>query len=110
MFQNEMNIKVGKPFALIIVRDHKLIQYKGAFMNKFNIILMVSFLFASLSVSAAKYEFKIPQTDLVFKTEASDELKAREIASEKCFDHFVAKKKISREYGVAAIDVCINLK
>lgn len=74
------------------------------------ILLIPIVLILSQITFAASYEFSIPKTDLRFSAEANDEFKAREIASEKCFNHFTAKKKITREYGMAAVDVCINLR
>lgn len=75
--------------------------------------ILTSLMILSISqvVFSKEYSFQIPKTDIVFKAEASDIYKAREIASEKCFDKFVSSQnKITRSYGMAAIDVCVNLK
>lgn len=71
-------------------------------------VIILSFTQIALS---KEYSFQVPKTDIVFKAEAEDVYKAREIASEKCFDKFISSQnKITRSYGMAAIDVCVNLK
>jgi len=76
--------------------------------------ILLAFLlsFSSTVTWAHEYTFTTPGqgSALTFKAKANDEYKAREIAAEKCFDHFTRGQGVSNEYGEQVINICTNMR